>query len=72
MTTNACRWDQDCTGSWVTDCGYEFVFNDGTPRDNHARFCMYCGKPLRFTSYRDPSHRASGHKFHHVQPEPSK
>ena len=31
---------------WQTDCGHEFVFNEGTPSYNGAKFCLYCGKKL--------------------------
>ena len=31
---------------WQTDCGNEFVFNEGTPSYNGAKFCCYCGKKL--------------------------
>ena len=47
-----CEWVQaDPFGSgdsciWQTDCGHEFVFDEGTPSDNGAKFCLYCGKKL--------------------------
>ena len=47
-----CKWVQeDPFGSgdsciWQTDCGHEFVFEEGTPSDNGAKFCLYCGKKL--------------------------
>lgn len=56
----ACFWDQDSTGCWTTDCGKLFEFNDGTPKENGAKFCLYCGQALRQRSYRDPSHRKGG------------
>ena len=31
---------------WQTDCGHEFVFDEGTPSDNGAKWCLYCGKKL--------------------------
>ena len=31
---------------WQTDCGHEFVLNEGTPSYNGAKFCPYCGKKL--------------------------
>ena len=47
-----CEWRQeDPFGEgdsciWHTDCGHEFVFDEGTPSDNDAKFCCYCGKKL--------------------------
>jgi|GEM_PF-2792081 len=47
-----CEWVQeDPFGSgdsciWQTDCGHEFVFDEGTPSDNGAKWCLYCGKKL--------------------------
>lgn len=52
-----CLWTQDSDGCWTSGCGKQFEFNDGTPRENGARYCLYCGDPLRQESYRDPSHR---------------
>ena len=47
-----CEWRQeDPFGGndsciWQTDCGHEFVFDEGTPSENDAKFCLYCGKKL--------------------------
>ena len=47
-----CEWVQeDPFGSgdsciWQTDCGHEFVFDEGTPSDNGAKWCLYCCKKL--------------------------
>lgn len=30
----------------MTDCGESFDITEGTPTENHMRFCCYCGKPL--------------------------
>lgn len=48
-----CVWQEDCNGLWGTSCGHNFEFNDGTPRENGARFCLYCGHALRQRSYRE-------------------
>ena len=51
-TPGYCEWVQeDPFGSgdsciWQTECGHEFVFDEGTPSDNGAEFCLYCGKKL--------------------------
>lgn len=48
-----CIWtlvDEDST-SYETDCGHRFEFNVGTPAENKAVYCMYCGRIL---TVRDP------------------
>lgn len=53
-----CTWgqysysDTDC-GKWQTDCGQDFCFIGGGPKDNLMQFCCYCGKPLREEPYKD-------------------
>ena len=44
--TGKCHWKQDDAGNWDTDCGREFWFEVGGPKDCLMRFCCYCGKPL--------------------------
>jgi hypothetical protein len=48
-----CEWSQDdLDGDWfVTDCGNDFILNDGTPEENKMKFCCYCGKPLKQILY---------------------
>ena len=46
MSDDYCRWTEDADGAWITDCGKVFEFNEGTPTENRARFCLYCGDPL--------------------------
>lgn len=41
-----CTWTEDCDGNWETTCGEMFSFTDGSPTDNGARFCLYCGDRL--------------------------
>ena len=43
-----CTWfeDADDYSAWETSCGNMFQFTDGGPAENHAKFCMYCGKPI--------------------------
>ena len=41
-----CAWKEDADGIWMTDCGEEFVFIDSGPKENHLRFCCYCGARL--------------------------
>lgn len=36
-------YDSDC---WETNCGNAWQLNEGTPTENHMKFCPFCGKPL--------------------------
>jgi hypothetical protein len=44
--TEVCIWKQDEDGVYQSGCGDAWVFEDGTPADNHVRFCPFCGLPL--------------------------
>ena len=44
--SDSCIWKPDNDGVYETSCGESFVFNDGGPKENGARFCLHCGKPL--------------------------
>ena len=46
--SGVCTWkmvDSDYN-IWETDCGVSFVLEDGTPKENHLRYCCYCGRKL--------------------------
>lgn len=53
---NVCEWNQDADGNWDTECGECFCFIDGTPTENKAMFCPYCGKPIREKRYTFEQH----------------
>jgi len=42
-----CEWTQTEDGQWDTACGEVFEFVNGGPADNGAKFCQYCGLPVR-------------------------
>jgi hypothetical protein len=42
----SCIWTEDEDGIYQTSCGNSFEFMNGTPNDNHTKFCPYCGKVL--------------------------
>lgn len=43
----ACHWiEDDGEGIWYTDCGYNFEFFNGGPKDNGMKYCCYCGMPV--------------------------
>ena len=37
-----CLWN-NVDGCWETTCGNAFEINDGTPAENHMKYCCYCG-----------------------------
>lgn len=39
--------DDDDYAIYETACGHRFEFNEGTPIENKAQFCQYCGGILR-------------------------
>lgn len=43
---DACDWTYDDDGFWRTSCSDKVWFFDGTPDENNAKFCPFCGKPL--------------------------
>lgn len=45
-----CVWKHDEDGAWDTACGERHLFTDGTPAENNARWCCYCGAPLQEAS----------------------
>ena len=44
----ACNWHQEDYESsyWSSDCGIQFVLDDGTPKENNMNYCCKCGKKL--------------------------
>ncbi len=45
---NICKWHKngyhwEDHGYWETNCDNIFQFNNGGPKDNHFKFCPYCG-----------------------------
>ena len=44
MTDPKCTWTEDVDGVWVTHCGKNFILNYGSPSENNAKYCVYCGK----------------------------
>lgn len=43
-----CTWYQADyeDGAFHTDCGYNFIFDDGVASDNNFNFCPKCGKVI--------------------------
>ncbi len=40
-----CKWKPD-GDLWITDCGKEWMFEDGGPIENQTDYCQGCGKPV--------------------------
>jgi len=49
-----CKWTEDESATWNTECGGAFDLSWGTPSENGMRFCSYCGKELVEEIYEDP------------------
>ena len=41
-----CKWTPDENGIYDTECGQRFEITEGTPKENHMKYCPYCGKQL--------------------------
>ena len=46
-----CKWCKDgykweYYEYWETGCDNLFQFHAGGPKENHFKFCPYCGKPI--------------------------
>lgn len=42
-----CEWSYSETESiWESACGDAWNFEEGTPEDNHMKFCPFCGRQL--------------------------
>lgn len=50
-----CVWTEDEDGIWQTECGDAFAFDSGSPTENKAKFCQYCGAELVLVEYAEPS-----------------
>ena len=42
----SCKWVADDNGTYFTECGETFEFTNDGPKENNARFCMYCGNKI--------------------------
>jgi hypothetical protein len=53
---STCQWHQDGdpdSETWATGCKQYFTIIEGTPTENHFKFCCYCGKPLEELPWED-------------------
>ena len=48
-----CTWIEDENGCWDTSCDNAFEIAEGTPEENHMKFCCYCGRSLDQELYED-------------------
>lgn len=55
-----CVWEDD-GDSWFTSCRNRFTLIDGTPSQNHMKFCCYCGNPLHEVEHRSDELQQAGH-----------
>ena len=46
---DSCKWtpdENDINNIYDTECGERFEITEGTPKENHMKYCPYCGKQL--------------------------
>ena len=48
-----CHWESDCDGTWNSQCGLAFIFNDDGPCENEFKFCPKCGGPIVAQPYKE-------------------
>ena len=53
MSNEACSWKEDEDGIYTTDCGEAYILIDGTPTENHFKYCSYCGRRCLDVPYKE-------------------
>ena len=53
MDQENCTWSEGVHGEWISSCGRCFVFGGGTPAENGAKYCLFCGGELIVNEYDD-------------------
>lgn len=53
MNKPSCQWTADEDATWETSCGQSFVFIDDGPKENGAKFCIYCGGGIVAVEYKE-------------------
>ena len=53
VPSEVCKWQEDDSGTWESQCGNSFVINDGTPEENRMLFCCYCGGEIEQIQYQE-------------------
>ena len=48
-----CSWSPDGDGVYLTGCENCFEITEGTPQDNGFKFCVYCGKEIDASEWKD-------------------
>ena len=54
MESKKCNWSEDEDGVWETECNEAFCFENGSPHENKANFCPFCGGILIERKYSEP------------------
>ncbi len=50
-----CNWSQcNDTDVYSTNCGGMWEFSEGGPKENHAKYCPYCGKQIKVDNVEVP------------------
>ena len=53
VPSEVCKWQEDDSGTWESQCGNSFEINDGTPEENRMLFCCYCGGEIEQIQYQE-------------------
>lgn len=51
VDTSTCLWQEYFVCNWHTACGVVFEFPHDGPKENHAIYCLYCGKKILVEKY---------------------
>jgi hypothetical protein len=46
-----CEWQENENGAWVTSCGHNWGFPNGTPETNNVLYCHNCGGRVKTKPY---------------------
>ena len=49
-----CHHRDDSDGIWSTECGHTLTWTEGTPEENGAEFCWFCGARLVAVPWVEP------------------
>ena len=50
---NRCEWREGSDGEWDTACGGSWVFPEGGPVENEAKYCAKCGRLIKVSPYKE-------------------
>jgi len=58
-----CQWKRDEHHDFYeTDCGQAYSLIDGSLKDNHIKFCHFCGKEILADTGKEPGEKGAKHE----------